>query len=117
MVNNTVIDLNDKRPGPPWVRVGKHKNGTAPADCVVRNNLTTALHVDSGAGMVIDHNLIIDDPARFFVDASQHDLRLRKGSPAIDAGRRDLAPDTDVTGMSRPQGRAVDIGAYEHPVQ
>ncbi|MDP6821723.1 MAG: choice-of-anchor Q domain-containing protein [Dehalococcoidia bacterium] len=35
------------------------------------------------------------------------------GSPAIDAGDDALAPVTDQRGISRPQGSASDIGAYE----
>ena len=115
IVNNTVIDPNDRRPGPAAVRIGKHKRGTPSTNCVVRNNLTTALSVQDGPDMVVDHNLIVDDPVSVFVDAAGHDLRLRKGSPAIDAGSRNSAPKVDITGTSRPQGRGVDIGAYEFP--
>jgi hypothetical protein len=35
------------------------------------------------------------------------------GSPAIDAGTTQGAPPTDIDGVARPQGSAVDIGAYE----
>lgn len=114
IVNNTVIDPNDERPGPAGIRIGKHKNGTPSSSCTVRNNLTTSLHVQSGQDMTADHNLIVDEPTAVFVDAAGRDLRLKKGSPAIDAGAQDLAPETDLEGTSRPQGRAVDVGAYEY---
>jgi parallel beta-helix repeat protein len=114
LVNNTVIDPNDTRPGPAAVRVGKHKNGTPSSGCTVRNNLATSLHVQSGPDMTVDHNLIVDDPGSVFVDAAGRDFRLRKESPAIDAGSPELAPETDIAGTSRPQGRAVDLGAYEY---
>ncbi len=39
---------------------------------------------------------------------------LLAGSPAIDAGPANAAPFTDQRGMSRPQGAADDIGAYEY---
>ncbi|MEL6797175.1 MAG: right-handed parallel beta-helix repeat-containing protein [Planctomycetota bacterium] len=44
------------------------------------------------------------------------DLRLRPGSPAIDAGVDDYYTlgATDIAGVSRVHGAAVDIGAYEH---
>lgn len=38
---------------------------------------------------------------------------LLDGSPAIDAGDDTLCPATDQRGMTRPQGAACDIGAYE----
>jgi parallel beta-helix repeat protein len=117
IVNNTVIDPNDQRPGPAAVRVARHKKGAPSSDCTVRNNLATSLYVQSGQHMTADHNLIVDNPSSVFVDAAGYDFRLRKGSPAIDAGVQDLAPDTDITGTSRPQGPAVDIGAYEYPAQ
>jgi hypothetical protein len=41
-------------------------------------------------------------------------LELADGSPAIDKGDATGAPATDFAGVARPQGAAVDIGAYEH---
>ena len=40
---------------------------------------------------------------------------LQSGSPAFDAGATDLA--TDQRGVTRPQGAADDIGAFETPVE
>jgi hypothetical protein len=65
--------------------------------------------------MTADHNLVVDNPKSVFVDPARGDFRLRKGSPAIDAGSPDLAPKTDIAGTPRPQGDAVDLGAYEYP--
>ena len=58
IVNNIVVDLNGHRPGPPWIRVAAHKNGTPSADCIVRNNLVGALSVEEGEGMAVDHNRV-----------------------------------------------------------
>lgn len=116
IVNNTVIDPNNQRPGPAAIRISKHKRGMMSSNCTVRNNLVSALHV-TGENMTVDHNLIVDQPARFFVAPATFDLRLRKGSPAIDAGAADLAPKIDIGGTSRPSGNAVDIGAYEYSDQ
>ncbi|HUT88975.1 MAG TPA: right-handed parallel beta-helix repeat-containing protein [Thermoguttaceae bacterium] len=113
IVNNTVIDRRDGRPGPPWIRIGSHKNGTPSSGCVVRNNLTTSLNV--GDGVTADHNLIIKDPQALFVDVAAFDLRLRSDCEAIDAGSPDLAPSHDAAGTPRPQGEGIDVGAYEHP--
>jgi hypothetical protein len=41
------------------------------------------------------------------------DLGLRSGSPAIDAGTSDGAPDADIEGRRRPCGAGVDMGAHE----
>lgn len=112
IVNNTVLELREGRPGPPWIRVGNHKNGTPSTGCIVRNNLTSALSV--GEGVTADHNLIIKDPAAYFVNAAAFDLHLKDGSPAIDAGSPELAPKQDADGTLRPQGKCFDIGAYEY---
>jgi hypothetical protein len=42
------------------------------------------------------------------------DYRLERGSPAIDAGTCEGAPETDIEGTPRPQGAGCDIGAYEY---
>jgi hypothetical protein len=52
--------------------------------------------------------------AELFADPGTGDLALRAGSPAIDRGVGDGAPTDDVAGTARPQGTAIDIGAYEH---
>jgi hypothetical protein len=114
IVNNTVCDINSVTPGPPWVRIGMHKDGRLSENCVVRNNLTTALNLDSGNAVVADHNCIIKNTADFFVDYALFDLRLKAGCPAIDSGSASLAPATDITGTARPQGDGIDIGAYEY---
>jgi hypothetical protein len=41
------------------------------------------------------------------------DFHLKAGSPAIDAGTADGAPDIDLDGNSRPNGEGYDMGAYE----
>jgi hypothetical protein len=41
------------------------------------------------------------------------DYHLGARSPAVDAGVSANAPATDIDGGTRPQGKAIDIGAYE----
>jgi hypothetical protein len=48
-----------------------------------------------------------------FVNAGSHDYRLTAQSPAVDAGTALQTVETDRLGVSRPQGRAYDAGAYE----
>jgi MYXO-CTERM domain-containing protein len=114
IVNNTVLDLNEVDPGPPWIRIGDHKDGRQSEDCVVRNNLATAFSSDEGLGLLEDHNLLIEDPLSLFVDYASWDLHLQAGAAAIDAGSSELAPGADFDLVPRPQGDGVDIGAYEY---
>jgi hypothetical protein len=116
VINNTVLDQNNSRPGPPWIRVSNHKNGTAPVDCVVRNNLATAFA--DATGVKEENNLRITSPAALFVDPAHFDLHLLPGAPAVDAGSSLDAPELDRDRIPRPQGKGVDIGAYEwHSVE
>lgn len=116
IVNNTVVDLNDTDPGPAWIMVSPHKDGWPSTGCVVRNNLTTALNVPDGQGVSVDGNIVFDDVDSHFVDFAGRDLHLRETSSAIDTALADLAPAFDLDGVSRPQGAAFDVGAYEFRV-
>lgn len=113
IVNNTVIDPNAERPGPPWISIGNHKDGTPSSDCVVRNNITTDLSIDDAPSVVVDNNLEITGASGLFVDVARHDLHLVPGAMAIDVGSDDLAPAFDRDGIPRPQGAGIDLGAYE----
>jgi MYXO-CTERM domain-containing protein len=112
VVNNTVIDLNTTSPGPPWIRVTNHKDGTPPSGCLVRNNLATAF-TSASTGVTEDHNIKVTSYADHFVDAAGHDLRLIATSAAIDSGSSQNAPVVDFDGVARPQGKAIDVGAFE----
>lgn len=114
IVNNTVIDLNTTSPGPPWIRIDPHKDGRTSEDILVRNNLVTDLQL-TATRLTQDHNLELKDPAAHFV-APPYDLHLLATSTAINAGAADQAPPTDQEGVPRPQGGAVDLGAFEHHV-
>ena len=46
--------------------------------------------------------------------AGAADAHLRPGSPAIDAGVTLSKVSADFDGVTRPQGVACDIGAYEY---
>lgn len=66
---------------------------------------------------LVDEGTIVGDP--LFVDwqlDGSGDYRLADTSPGIDAGIPEGAPDTDIDGVARPQGRGFDIGPYEQPV-
>jgi parallel beta-helix repeat protein len=114
VINNTVVDRNNTSPGPPWIRISKHKNGTLGTGNVIRNNLTTSMSNDAGIGTV-EFNIIVSNYDDFFVDYANFDLRLKEGCPAIDAGTEEDAPFIDIEGAARPQGAGFDVGAYEYP--
>lgn len=114
IVNNTVIDLDDGQPGPPWIMVTDHKDGRPSENVVVRNNLATDFSFE-GINITDDHNLLIEDANALFV-APPFDLHLLAAAAAIDAGSVDLAPPLDIDGVHRPQGAGFDLGAYERPV-
>jgi parallel beta-helix repeat protein len=111
VINNTVLDRNNVSPGPPWICIDKHKNGTPSVNCVVRNNLATDFR--NGAGVLEENNVKIQDPAALFVDPAHFDLHLLPGAAAIDAGSSLNAPKLDRDRIPRPQGKAIDLGAYE----
>jgi len=55
----------------------------------------------------------ISNLSSIFADPEKRDYRLKKDSPAIDAGTA-VGISTDITGRAVPQGEAPDIGAYEY---
>lgn len=63
-----------------------------------------------GFDTTLSTETISADP--LFVSAS--DYRLQSGSPAKDSGTTIASFSTDKNGISRPQGSAWDIGAYEY---
>jgi parallel beta-helix repeat protein len=112
IINNTAVDPFEDYTC--WIRVGNHKDGTESEGCVVRNNITELVTVEGViSSHQVDHNHTLVDPTAVFVDYQAHDVHLREGSPAIDAGSLDLAPTIDILGNSRPLGAGIDIGAHE----
>ena len=114
IVNNTVIDNDPASPGPPWIMVTAHKNGTPSQNVIVRNNLATDYDV-SGTNVVEDHNTTLKsgDLVSYFVNPGAWDLHLLPNAPAVDQGSTDQAPPIDIEGIPRPQGAGIDLGAYE----
>ncbi len=115
IINNTVVDLNTADPGPPWISIGDHKNGTMSTRCIVRNNLSTSFNISS-QGVTQDHNIKVTNYNDFFINYPAGNLHLKQGCAAIDSGSPDLAPTVDRDRNPRPQGTGIDIGAYEYGI-
>ena len=107
IVNNTTLDITGEMPA--WIRLSGKSIG-----CIVRNNLSRSIATQADPKVNADHNLIIGNPADLFQDYKHHNVRLKSGSEAIDAGTDRLAPKTDADGKPRPRGKGYDMGAYEY---
>jgi hypothetical protein len=89
------------------------------SDNQIENNLVIGsggANIDGDENVQVARNLASQTLSiAQFVDAAADDYHLRSGSPAIDAGAslRDRGVMEDYDGVSRPQGTAYDIGAYE----
>jgi len=114
IINNTIVDLNFKRPGPPWIMLSNHKDGRVSNGCIVRNNLTPSLKLRSGKNIISDHNYVTKSPHPMFINFFNHDFRLKPNAAVIDAGSALDAPKTDRLGNLRGPGNLYDIGAYEY---
>ena len=114
VINNTILDTDTVRPGPPWIRIANHKDGTPSSGVIVRNNLSTDFSLNTG--VTSDHHIEVDmdELSTYFANPSEGDYHLKSTSPAVDAGGAENAPDIDIEGTKRPQGTAWDVGAYEY---
>jgi len=63
-------------------------------------------------GFTESHGINGGDPR--FLDAAANLFLLRSGSPAIDKGTTSSSFQDDLSGRTRPQGSAWDIGAFEY---
>ena len=96
--------------------------GWTPSESGIANQVL--LEGKSHASFVCDYNMFFDCKNRGygkndftaepqFMDPDNNDFRLKPGSPGVDAGMDLPAVKTDRLGVTRPQGKAFDIGAYE----
>jgi len=102
--------------------VGNHRESYLLVGPDCRERLTVGYNFQSmsdgrppgkaGSQAPYPHDLWGVDPK--FVDAAGKDLRLTPTSPLLDRGIALKEVTTDFAGVSRPQGAAYDIGAYEY---
>ncbi len=109
IVNNTIYGAID---------VGTRFHSTRAFDNIFRNNIIwrsggSAIGYTASATQgkqTLSNNLTTK---ALFVNNTKSDFRLQETSDAIDAGTSLDAPSMDINGNKRPQGSAIDIGAYE----
>jgi MYXO-CTERM domain-containing protein len=112
IVNNTVLDAAGGDPGPPWIKVAPHKDGSSSSGITMANNLAQSIQLDARDSEEVS-NIVYDDASSLFVDPAGHDLHLQDGASPIDAADSMFAPSHDRDRIPRPQGDGPDVGAYE----
>jgi hypothetical protein len=95
------------------IMLGTTHGKTISENTVIRNNLVDSEISYPGTNNKVDHNIVVNDPNRFFRNPLKYDMRHKQGSPAIDVGSIVSAPKIDFNGIRRPQGIGVDVGPYE----
>jgi hypothetical protein len=96
------------------IMLGTTHGKTKSENTVIRNNLVDSKISCPKENNTVDHNIVVNDPNRFFRNPLEYDMRHKPDSPAIDAGNFILAPKTDINGVRRPWGIAIDVGPYEY---
>ena len=81
------------------------------SNCQVRNNIVYNNSATIRTSCAQSNNLT-SNPS--FVNAGTNDFHLQSTSGAINTGATLSEVTTDMVGVSRPQGSAYDIGAYEY---
>lgn len=114
--NNTVIHANGVAGNYPWIRISGHKDGTAPKNVTVANNMVTSLKVNVNAAnnISVANNIVVTNASNEFTSVANRDFTLKSTSKGVDAGTPTYAPNKDIAGAPRPKGKAPDAGAYEN---
>lgn len=112
IANNTVVG-GDTASESTWIRVSDHKDGRKSQNCIVANNLAFNINVAQEKGLVTNNLVVTEDSTEiYYRNWPKHDLRLKRGTPAVNGGSKEYAPDTDINGVPRP-GASISIGAFQ----
>lgn len=114
-INNTAFDTGLEYGG------GFRVNHDTATGIVFRNNIAWSnkdYDIRPAAETLTEGNLCAESFCEVsevpqFIDSWNDDFRLQASSPAIDRGLFQGGPAVDIAGTPRPQGAALDLGAYE----
>jgi len=113
IINNTIVHPPNGTHGPA-IRIYYPEQAS---NVFIRNNIVWGGITDAlpANNFIVEHNLKNSSGYydEIYSDYTNLDFTLKAGSPAIDAGSSNLAPNIDIIGTTRPQGAGYDIGAYE----
>lgn len=73
----------------------------------------TFINLAAWQALGYDQHSFVSNTAALFVNAAGNNYHLSNTSPALNAGTPVSGVPLDLEGTSRPQGSAIDIGAYE----
>lgn len=110
--HNTIIDPTPNiEPGPTWIRVDEHKDGTPSEFCGVYNNVANKLVVDADS---LSNRTIstLNQYSQNFVDVATFDFHLSASSSLINSGDSGYSSNYDKDGNIR-NDLQPDIGAFE----
>jgi Right handed beta helix region len=114
IVNNTLVNSRGPSAKQPWIGVfADRKRGSR--QVVVANNVAPVFKVNSNPKQNDRQlaNIVLRYPSQQLRDVFNSDYRPKPGSMLINAGNAQLAPGTDIDGVSRRADGRPDIGAYE----
>ncbi|MBL4806172.1 MAG: right-handed parallel beta-helix repeat-containing protein [Rhodobacteraceae bacterium] len=114
IINNTVYDPNNLRPGPANIKILPHKNKTPSTDSIIANNIA-ASYGKKQPGIILINNLVLKNARNVFRNVDNLDFELAPDSPAKHGASALFLPSTDIKGRERPKNDKGDIGAFQTP--
>lgn len=91
--NNIVVDNLVGKPGPPWITITRHKNGTRSQNSIIANNVAPSFNKQGFdrekfetdlSGVTLTGNEILTNPGLYFENPDSFDFRLKQKHPQPD---------------------------------